>query len=325
MAAVALLIVVILVALGVHSCQVSALNSSLKDYTNNVSSLIQRSDETGKQLFDLLSSGASSSSALSLENQINQTRVNAAAQLNGARGMSVPDQVKSANQNLLLALQMRVDGIANIARQIQPALGTSASADAITSIAAEMARFYASDVLYKDYAATAVAGALHAAGIAVGAPNGETIAGGQFLPDVQWLTPSFIATELHATLPGSKTKIAPGLHGHSLDSVSLNGTTLQTGSTNTIPRTPPPAFTLNITNGGTNNETNVVCKVSVTGTSDSGQTVLPQTIAGQHTTCKVTLSSVPAAGTQTVVATVEKVPGEKNVRNNSLSFPVTFQ
>jgi len=28
---------------------------------------------------------------------------------------------------------------------------------------------------------------------------------------------------------------------------------------------------------------------------------------------------------ETVVATIEKVPGEKNLTNNSLSFPVTFQ
>jgi hypothetical protein len=325
-AAVALLIVVILVAIGVHSCQVSARNSALKDYTNNVSSLITESDQTGTQLFGVLSSGASSTNATSVQNQIDQTRGRAQAQLIQARNLSVPDEVKSADQNLLLALQMRLDGITNIAAEIQPALGTSTSKDAISSIAAQMARFYASDVLYKDYTATAIAGALHAAAIAVGAPNGETISAGQFVPDVEWLTPAFIATELHVSLPGAKpTKVAPGLHGHSLDSVSVAGTTLQTGSTNTIPASPAPSFTLNFTNGGTNNETNVVCKVSVTGTSDSGQTVVPQTVAGQHATCKVTLTSSPPTGTNTVVATIERVPGEKNLSNNSLSFPVTFQ
>ncbi len=323
----ALVVVVILIALGVHSCQVSATESALKDYTNNASSLIEQSNATGRQLFQLLSGGASSSDAISVSNQVNQTRARAASELATARGLSVPDQVRTASQNLLLALRMRVDGLTNIATEIQPALGNSTSQDAINSIAAEMARLYASDVLYKDYTATAIAGALHAAGIAVGAPNGETIAGGQFVPDVQWMTPSFVATELHVTVPGGRgsTKVAPGLHGHSLNSVSVAGTTLQTGSTNTIPASPPPTFTLNLTNGGTNNETGVVCKVSVTGTSDSGQTVVPQTTAGQTTSCKVTLSSAPAAGTQTVVATIEKVPGEKNMTNNSLSFPVTFQ
>ena len=65
--------------------------------------------------------------------------------------------------------------------------------------------------------------------------------------------------------------------------------------------------------------------MTVSGTWVSGQKTIPETIAGQNGSCDVTLSSSPGAGTQTVVATIEKVPGEKNTANNSLSFPVTFQ
>lgn len=322
----AILIVVILIVLGVHSCQISARNSSLKDYTNNVSSLIQQSDQTGKTLFTLLSNGSGASNAIGLQNQINQVRVRADSQLARARGLDVPSEVSGAQQNLLLALQMRRDGIANIATEIQPALGNSTSKDAVNAIAAEMARFYASDVLYKDYTVPLIVSALHAAGIGIGGTNGESIESGQFLPDLGWLTPSFVAAKLGARLPASSGgKIAPGLHGHALNSVSVGGTTLQTGSTNTLPASPPAAFTLNFTNTGQNTENNVTCKVSVGGTSVSGQSVVAQTTAGQSSTCQVTLSSSPAAGTYTVTATVEPVPGEKNSANNSLSFPVTFQ
>ena len=325
-AAVGLLIVVVLIALGVHSCQVSARNSSLKDYANNVSSLIQQSNQTGTQFFGVLSSGASASNATNLQNQINETRVQADSELSRAGSINVPSQVKGAQQNLLLALEMRSNGIANIATEIQPALGTSTSEDAINAIAANTARFYASDVLYKDYTAPQIAAALNAAHIAVGGADGVTINGGQFLPDVQWVLPSFVASQLHVSLPGSSTgKLAPGLHGHELNSVSVAGTTLQTGSTNTIPASPPPTFTLNFTNDGQNTETDVVCKLTVSGTSDTGQTVVPQTTAGQKVTAQVTLKSAPPKGTYTVVATVEGVPGEKNLANNSLSFPVTFQ
>ena len=133
-AAVALLIVVILIALGVHSCQVSAANSALKDYTNNVSSLIQQSDATGAKLFQLLSSGASSSTATSLQNNINQVLASAQKDLSRAQGLSAPDQLKSAQQNLTLVATMRANGISTIASQIQPALGTSTSKDAINAI-----------------------------------------------------------------------------------------------------------------------------------------------------------------------------------------------
>jgi hypothetical protein len=297
----------------------------LKDYNNNVVSLIQESNQTGTQFFGLLTGGGGASNATGLQNSINQTRVNADAELARAKSMSVPDEMRGAQQNLLLTLQMRRDGIADIAAQIQPALGNATSKDAINAIATDMAKFYASDVAYKSYTLPLIVGALHGAGIQVGGANGEPIERGQFLPDLQWLTPAYIAQQLHVTLPTPTGKPAAGLHGHSLDSVSVAGTTLQTGSTNTLTASPPPTFTLNFTNGGTNPETNVILKVTVSGTSISGQTTVPQTTAGQHATGQVTLNSAPPAGTYTVTATVEPVPGEKNAANNSLSFPVTFR
>jgi hypothetical protein len=324
-AAGAILIVLILLVFGIHGCQISARNSSLKAYANNVSSLIQQSDQTGAQLFGQLSGGGGTANATALQNQINQTSVSANSELSHAKGLDVPDEMRQADQNLLLTLEMRRDGIADTAEHIQQALGTSTNKDAINAIAADMARFYASDVVYKGYTTTRIAAALHAAGIGVGGNNGVQIEPGQFLPDIQWLTPTFIAGKLGAQSPTPAGKPAPGLHGHSLDSVSVAGTTLQSGSTNTIPRSPAPSFMLNLTNGGQNTERNVICKVTISGASVSGQTTIPQTTAGQSTTCTVQLGSAPPAGSYTVTATVQPVPGEKNTANNTLSFPVTFQ
>jgi hypothetical protein len=319
-----IIVVIIALVLGIHSCQVSARNSALKDYANNVSSLIQQSNQTGAQLFQQLS-GHGSGNPTALQNQINQTRVSADNELSKAKGLSVPDEMRGAHTDFLLTLQMRRDGIANIATEIQPALGTSTSKDAINSIASNMARFYASDVVYKGYTTTQIAAALHAAGIGVGGTDGVQIAGGQFLPDIQWLQPSFVSSQLGAQATTPTGKPTPGLHGHSLDSVSIGGTTLQTGSTNTVPANPAPTVTLNFTNGGQNTEHNVVCKVTVSGTSVSGQTVVSQTSPGQSTSCNVPLKSAPPAGSYTVTATVQPVLGEKNTANNTLTFPVTFQ
>ena len=141
------------------------------------------------------------------------------------------------------------------------------------------------------------------------------------------MLPSFIAQQLHVNVPGAApTKVAPGLHGHSLTSVSVDGTTLQTGSTNTIPASPIPTFTLDFNNGGTNNETDVKCKVSINGSSVSGTATVPETFAGKNASCQgVKLNAAPPKGTQSVVATIEKVPGEKNVSNNTDTYTVTFQ
>jgi hypothetical protein len=322
---VGIVIVVILIVLGVHSCQVSQRNSALKDYNNNVASLDQQSDDTGSQLFKLLSSGVGATNATGLQSQINEAAVAANNQLTRAQNMNIPGEVKTAQQNLLLALRMRRDGIANIAAQIQPALSSSSSQDAINLIAAEMARLYASDVVYKDYTLPLISGALNSAGIPVGGVTGETFNNGQFLPDLQWLTPSYVAAQLRSSTPTSQGKPAPGVHGHRLDSCSVGGNTLQTGSTNTVPASPPPTFSCLFTNDGQNTEHNVVVKVSVSGTSVTGQAIVPQTTPGQQATAQITLGSSPSAGSYRVTATVERVPGETTTTHNTQIYPVTFQ
>jgi hypothetical protein len=318
-------VAIILIVLGVNSCISSSRITSLKDYNDNVSSLQQQSLQTSNTLFSLLSPSAAPSNATGLQNQINQTRQSAENQLNKAKGLSVPDEMRSAQQNFVLTMQMRSDGIADIAQQIQPALGKTTSQDAINSMATDMARFYSSDVTYILYTTPLIAEQLHGAGI-----NNESVQGGQFLPNLQWLTPSYISSQLHVSSSSggggggaSGVKNEPGLHGHSLNSVSVSGTTLSS-SGNNIPASPAPTFALNITNGGQYTETNVVCKVTVSGTSSSGTTTLPQTSPNETTNCNVTLNASPPKGTFTVSATVEPVAGEKNTANNTLSFPVTF-
>jgi hypothetical protein len=316
-------IVVVLIAVGVHSCQVSARNTSLKNYNDNVASLNEQSVQTGSRFFGLLAGGTSNTTSLST--QLYAAVNDADSQLKQAKGLNVPDEVNSAQSNFVLALEMRHDGMANIAADVPPALQSTTSKDAINAIAAEMARFYASDVLYKDYTVPLVIGALRAAGITVGGLGGQQINGSQFLPNVAWLTPSYIASELKVSLPSSPTKISPGLHGHELNTVTVAGTTLTPGGSATLSASPPPQFTLGFANTGQNVENNVKCKVSVSGTSDSATTVVPQTNPGQSYTCQVTLPSAPPTGSQTVVATIVPVPGEKNVANNTQTFTITFQ
>jgi hypothetical protein len=316
-------VAIVLIAVLVNSCEASARKSALQDYNNSVASLNAQSVNTGKQFFGLLSGPITDQTAV--EQSLAQSLNAANSQLGHAKRLSVPGELQGAQSNFVLALQMRADGIKNIIAQVPPALQSTTSQGAVNTIASEMARFYASDVLYKDYTVPEVIGALRAAGIAVGGLGGQQVNAGQFLPSIDWLDPTTIATRLHVTLPASSKPIAPGLHGHQLNTVSVGGSALTTGATNSIPASPAPTFTLSFANTGQNTETNVVCKVTINGSKVSGQTVVPQTTAGQSYTCQVTLNGTPPTGSQTVVATIVPVPGEKNVANNTLTFPVDFQ
>jgi hypothetical protein len=322
--AVGVLVAVVLVVVGVHSCQVSARNSAMRDYDNSVASLIQRSDQTGRTLFSELSGASGSTNQTTLQTQVDQTRQQAAAELSDARSLSVPDQMKTAQSQLVLALRMRSDAVSQIAQKIQSALGTPTAKDAVASITRQMSRLYASDVLYNDYAAPAIAAALQGVGISVGGLQGQPITHGRFVENSQWLSASYVAAKLGSVSTTKRGKPAPGVHGHRMESVTVNGVALQTGATNSVAATPPPTFICTFGNDGQDTETNVVVKVTVQGTSVSGQAVVPRTTPGQNYTAHVTLTSSPPAGSYTVVATIERVPGETVTTHNTLSFPVTF-
>lgn len=326
MALAALIVVLILIVIGVHSCQVSQANSDLRNYAVSVSSLMTSSNQTGSQFFSNLARSQGSGASPSLQSSVDESRLSASNELTKAKNLSAPGQLQAAQQNLVQTLKLRSDGITAVAGNLPAALQAQTSASAVTTIAANMARFYASDVLYKDYTLPMIVKALRDANIAVGGPGGEPIQSGQFLPDIQWLTPSFVATQLRApTTPTTSGKVSPGSHGSELTSVSVGGTTLQTGSTNTLPAQPAPIFSLNFINSGQNRETNVGCRVSVSGAGISGTSSVAETSPGQTYTCKVTLSSSPPPGAYRVTATILPVPGEKNLSNNKLTFPVTFQ
>lgn len=319
----ALLVLLILIVLGVHSCTVSAANGALRSYSDSVNSLIRSSNQNGQRFFALISGASGSSNTTTLQSNVDATRITADNQLQRAEGLSAPGQVSQAQQFLVWAMELRRDGITNIASQLQPALqsSTSTATSAVEQIATEMARLYSSDVLYKDYALPMIESALRNAGI-----SGQPLATGQFVPNVQWVVPSFVAQELHATLPasGSSKPPAPGVHGHELDSCSVGGTTLDPTTATTLSAGTTPTLTCTVTNDGQNTETNVTVKASIGGTSISGTGVIPQTQSGQQYTVQIPLSAAPPAGTYSLTVTVERVPGETTVLHNTKVFPVTF-
>lgn len=316
--------IVILIVVGIHGCAVSSGNNALKSYSDSVDRLIVASNQNGQRFFRLLSGGSGTTNPTNLVSQVDATRITADNQFKQAQGLSTPSQLSQAQQYLVSAMRFRRDGITNIATQLQPALQNSTSTAAVNTIAAEMARLYASDVLYKDYSLPLIEGALQNAGISVGGTNGEPVDTVQFVPSLQWLTPSFVSAQLHATAPSSTGPVAPGVHGHELDGCSVGSSTLSTTTATTLPAGAAPTLTCQVTNDGQNTEHNVIVKGSIGGTSIVGQGIIPETQAGQQYNVNISLSGAPPNGTYSLTVTVERVPGETTVTHNTKIFPVTF-
>jgi hypothetical protein len=322
------LLVLILLIFGVRSCANSRKERALKDYNRDVTAVISDSDsQVGKPFFQLMSNGAREGDQLRV--QVNQLRLAADEDVNRAKGFNVPDAMKPAQDNLLLALNLRADGLSKIADQIPRAQGRGQpSENAIAKIAGQMQQFSASDVIYKVRVAPFIKQGLDDEGI-----TGQTIATSQFLPDIAWLSPQTVADRLGRSAGGggsSNTAVAPGLHGHGLTSVAVGGVTLTPSpGVNRVPAgSGGPTFTVKFANQGDNDERDVRVTIRVRGAGApiSQTKTISQTKARSDATVSIPLGKSPPVGQAvTVEASIAGVPGETNTDNNKQSYTVIFQ
>jgi len=302
---------VIVIALLISGCLKSQKEQSLKDYNREVSQLAQESDaQVSRPLFVALF-GAGTKSALQVEEQIDQLRIEAQTLAGRAKSLSVPGEMSGAQRALLLAFDLRVEGMTKIAALVPTALGGQGK-QASTLIAGDMEMFLASDVLYSN-------------GI-----TGLSTAGTRFLANVGWLDPATTLARISGqTSSNGQSGLAPGTHGSSLVGVSVGTNALQpeeTGAINHISGGGSPTFTVTAENTGTNPETNV--KVDVTVSADEKQFkashVIDSTQPGTKVAVEIRVIGVPLGVAAKIEAKIEAVPGETNTENNKNTYLAIF-
>lgn len=320
----AALILLFLVVLLISSCESNAKHDALVSYNNDVVRIGQQSESVGSAFFSDLSS-AQGKSAAQVTPELDSLRAQAQQNVSDAQGLSVPSSLTVAQRDLLLALDLREETVADVASEIPVALGgLSSSGPALKRIAGDMEQVLASDVIFQVRVTPLIAEQLHDNGISpVALPHSV------WLPDLGWLSQGTVAARLTgaAGTGTNGTTLAPGTHGHSLDGVSVGGNTLNPApAVNNIAGGANPTFSVNLTNTGQNNETAVQVQVSVTG---QGQTrtatkTLPLTTAGQSYTVPVQVRGVPLQVPASVTVDVVPVPGEKNTANNKNTYTALF-
>lgn len=317
----------ILLAVGINACLDSRAENRLRDYNRDVATVIAQSDrDVARPFFDLLAQGGTS--PVELESQVNQLRVTSERLVDQAEDFEVPDELETAQRNLLLALDMRAAALGKIASEIRTAQADSDEAtDAVTQIAAQMQQFLASDVVYAARVIPFIQQALEDKEIVRQQQQAS-----QFLPNLGWLDPETVADRLGAEAAadggGGDEEPAPGLHGHGLVSTSVGDVTLQPGETaNRIPAGSDTAFDVTFANQGENVEEDVTVQVRIRG---DGEPIVvrrrvEQTQPGENAEVSIPLSQAPPIGTPvTIDVAVERVAGEEKVDNNRQSYTAIF-
>jgi hypothetical protein len=320
----------IVLAIGINACLDSRAENRLKNYNRDVATVIAESDrDVSGPFFQTLSQGGQS--PVELESQINQLRNVADSHVEQAEGFDVPDELQTAHRNLLLVLDMRASALGKIASQVRTALAEGdRSGDAVTQIAAQMQQFLASDVIYDTRVIPYIQEALDEREI-----GGQEQQDSQFLPNLDWLQPSTVATRLGASTGGDggsadDENVAPGLHGHGLVSTAVGDVTLRPGedSPNRIPAGSDIAFRVTFANQGEHEERNVTVSVRIRGQGVRTITArrrVSQTTPGQNAEATIPLEQAPPIGTPvTIEVSVARVPGEEKVDNNRQSYTAIF-
>jgi hypothetical protein len=318
-------LVLVLIVVGVNGCLNSRAKNALKDYNRNVAAVAQDSnDQVSKPLFDLLRGGGGA--VIDLTQRVNQVRVSAQDDFDRARAFSVPGPMKAAQQHLLAALSLRLEGVGRIADEL-PRISGNQKRAAVRRIAADMRLFLASDVLFSQRVDPYVLQALDDHDIA-----GQTVQPSQFLPDDTWLDPDQVGNRLGVAgagqTGGASSGTCPSTCGHGLVDVKVDSTTLSAApANNRIAATAATAFTVDFQNQGQVDEFDVVVSMTVTPETGRPFTVnkrVDHTTAGQAASALIRLGRTPPSGPVRLKVTVGKVAGEKTLSNNSQEYVVTF-
>jgi hypothetical protein len=327
-AIVAGLLVLVLLILGFRGCLNARKENAIKDYVSESSELIDQSKLEGNQLFELLRGSGDQNTAVDAANVVNGLRSESATVVDRANDLDVPDEMAAAQDNLLDALELRRDGLAAVANALPGALADEERRESTADIAQMMQVFLASDVILKYRFRPNVIETLEEEDLTgeVSVPRPGEL---EFVPDVQWADPDFVADQISGLRGGggADEPAAPGLHGNGLGTVTLGGVALVPGASATVPLSEDLAFEVQVVNQGENNETDVNVKATVGEGNDAIvlEEQLPEIAVGEQQTVTIPLGEQPPTGENVPVQVeVEPVQGEEMTDNNVGEFTVIF-
>lgn len=307
----------ILIVIGIRGCLEARSDRALRNYGSNVTTLMQQSEQSGKDFFGLLNA-PSGTSSIDVKNQILAQRDNSQALLDRAESMDVPGQMKEAQSALDLTLTLRRNALDSIASNVQQAAARTQTANAITNISDAMGSLYASDVVWTQVGSPEIKRVLDNEGI-----DEPALPVGKFMPSnaTDFLNQTTLVTKLDAITGQAAT--TGGVHGLQLLQTSIGGTTLTADSTTTVPSS-SQELEIQVQNSGDSDETGIRISATLNGNQLSGQ--IPALSAGETGTVKVPLTTKPPPGTDvTLEVVVEPVPGEQVADNNQASYTIVFQ
>jgi hypothetical protein len=318
------IIVVALVFFGllIQSCASTSKTDAYKSYMAKVASIAHSSESDGGSVASAMTTSGTKVADLetSLQGIADQERQTLAA----AEKLNPPGTLRPEQENLLEALQLRVNGVQGLADTFRATASSKASTDAAL-LAAPAERLLASDVMWEDLFRESATNEMKKQGI-----SGVVAPKSQFVTNQDLITQRSMGLVLQRLRGASTSGGTPtGIHGTNIVETKVlpGGHVLSPSSQNTIVAGPDLALAVTIADSGDSQEVGI--RVTLTIQKPQGAIVKTQRVdlinPGQTKTVTFrNLGQVPFAQTTTVLVDVAPVPSERNTTNNKGSYPVIF-
>lgn len=325
------LLVLVLAVLLVRGCLDRQQQRAFEEYLQEVSALAAESRQESEALFQLLEDPGDLS-AVDVQNTLNGLSVDSQRLAERAADVEPPTELADVHEQIVLALELRQDGLEGVASQIPSALGDEQREEAVAAIADEMRAFLASDVVLAERALPRIEQRLEDEelqdAVTIEVPSDP------FLPGVEWLQDETVkeaASGIRSADGGAEDEEAatPGLHGTGLVGVTLQpaGVALAPDAPNEVAGGDGSALDVEVQNQGESEEEDVTVLVTLSGSGEPIETeasvaAIPE---GAGETVSVPLEAAPPAGEELeLTVEVEPVPGEEETENNQATYSVTF-
>jgi len=329
--AIGAILILILIVIAFRGCLNARSDRAFENYVSDLSSITAESDALSTEFFNVLDDAGGAEGDLGLTQTLDGDRGTSQGLLDRAMGLDAPGDVEAAQEQVVLAFELRRDAIAGIADQADQ-LGGDLAGDAADAIYTQIKVLSASDILLAR-AGDQIEQALIDAEVVVA----DGVPDNQFLPDSGKGVPDYLDPDVVESAftgaAGSDASAASNAdcqgdgetHGLGLVASTLqsSGTALADGGAVTAPAG-DNAIEVQVQNQGTVDETGIDVSVE-SDTGISGTDTIDQVAAGATETATIRLEPAPQAGESvTLDVGVATVGCEQVNTNNVASYPITF-
>jgi hypothetical protein len=318
------LVFLILIVIGFRGCLEARSDRGLRNYTQDVSTIMAESEQRGKDFFELLQNPGS---PIEFQNQVRSLRSASESLLDRAEKINVPGQMSDPQAAVDQSLTLRKDALETIADNITqsapaPAAGREAAAgtaqtEAIEAITQEMGSLFASDILWTQIAVPEITSTLEDEQV-----DGQDLPPGIFMPEsdpAQYLDQGNVV-EIFAGITGAEA--TAGSHGLGLVQTSMGDTTLSADSTTTVPDN-AREIEVEVQNQGEAAEGGITVTVTFNGEALEGN--INELSAGDTQSVRIPITTLPQPGAEaTLEVAITPVAGEQVTDNNQASYTVVF-